>query len=107
MPTIFASMGEAAASATAAARTAGIINNQYLAGTQAYTAVVVAEQTALADAESELTGPAKRGNSSPASRWSRPSAAGGTPRGCRHPKIESDQPLNFSPIPAPDPNPVK
>jgi outer membrane protein TolC len=32
-----------------------IINNQYLAGTQAYTAVVVAQQTALTDAETALT----------------------------------------------------
>jgi NodT family efflux transporter outer membrane factor (OMF) lipoprotein len=32
-----------------------IINNQYLAGTVAYTAVVVAEQTALTDAETALT----------------------------------------------------
>jgi NodT family efflux transporter outer membrane factor (OMF) lipoprotein len=32
-----------------------VINNQYLAGTVAYTAVVVAEQTALTDAETALT----------------------------------------------------
>ena len=32
-----------------------IINNQFLAGTVAYTAVIVAEQTALTDAETALT----------------------------------------------------
>jgi NodT family efflux transporter outer membrane factor (OMF) lipoprotein len=42
-------------SAVKAARAAErIINNQYLAGTQAYTAVIVAENTALADAETAL-----------------------------------------------------
>ena len=42
----------AAASALGAER---IINNQYLAGTVAYTSVIVAEQTALADFETALT----------------------------------------------------
>ena len=32
-----------------------VLNNQYLAGTVAYTSVIVAEQTALSDAETALT----------------------------------------------------
>lgn len=99
--------GEAAASATAAAREAErIINNQYLAGTQAYTAVIVAEQTALADAESQLTVRQSQLVASVALIQ----ALGGGWDASRLPsseKIESDQPLDFSPIPAPDPHPVK
>jgi outer membrane protein TolC len=49
---ILAETANAQDPAVASAREAErIINNQYLAGTVAYTSVVVAEQTALADAE--------------------------------------------------------
>jgi NodT family efflux transporter outer membrane factor (OMF) lipoprotein len=98
---------QAAASATTAAREAErIINNQYLAGTQAYTAVIVAEQTALADAQTQL---AVRQSQLVASVALIQALGGGwnaaqlpTPE-----KVESDQPLNFSPIPAPDPHPIQ
>ncbi len=53
---ILAEQAQAEDAAVAAAREAQrIINNQYLAGTVAYTSVIVAEQTALADAETALT----------------------------------------------------
>jgi NodT family efflux transporter outer membrane factor (OMF) lipoprotein len=104
---ILAQQAQAAASATAAARDAErIINNQYLAGTQAYTAVVVAEQTALADSESQLTVRQSQLVASVALIQ----ALGGGWNAAQLPgpeQIESDQPLNFSPIPAPDPHPVK
>ncbi|HEY1794635.1 MAG TPA: efflux transporter outer membrane subunit [Stellaceae bacterium] len=97
----------AAASATAAAREAErVINNQYLAGTQAYTAVIVAEQTALADAENQLT----IRQSELVASVALIQALGGGWNAAQLPsseRIESDQPLNFSPIPAPDPHPVK
>jgi NodT family efflux transporter outer membrane factor (OMF) lipoprotein len=104
---ILAQQAQAAASATAAAREAErIINNQYLAGTQAYTAVVVAEQTALGNAETQLTVRQSQLVASVALIQ----ALGGGWNAAQLPtpeKIESDQPLNFSPIPAPDPHPVK
>lgn len=104
---ILAQQAQAAASATAAAREAArVINNQYLAGTQAYTAVIVAEQTALADAEAQLTVRQSQLVASVALIQ----ALGGGWNAAQLPtsgKIESDQPLNFSPIPAPDPHPVK
>jgi NodT family efflux transporter outer membrane factor (OMF) lipoprotein len=104
---ILAQQAQAAASATAAAREAErIINNQYLAGTQAYTAVIVAEQTALGDAESQLSVRQSQLVASVALIQ----ALGGGWNAAQLPssdKIESDQPLNFSPIPAPDPHPVK
>jgi NodT family efflux transporter outer membrane factor (OMF) lipoprotein len=53
---ILAAQQQVQEEAVAAAREAErIINNQYLAGTQAYTAVVVAQQTALTDAETLLS----------------------------------------------------
>jgi NodT family efflux transporter outer membrane factor (OMF) lipoprotein len=53
---LYAQEAKVQAAALAAAREAErILNNQYLAGTVAYTSVVVAEQTALADAESALS----------------------------------------------------
>jgi NodT family efflux transporter outer membrane factor (OMF) lipoprotein len=74
------------------------INNQYLAGTQAYTAVIVAETTALNDAVQAVN-----------IRQSRLVAAvaliealGGGWDASQLPaqeKIESDQPLNFNPLP--------
>jgi NodT family efflux transporter outer membrane factor (OMF) lipoprotein len=104
---ILAQQAQAASSATRAAREAErVINNQYLAGTQAYTAVIVAEQTALADAESELT---VRQSQLVASVALIQALGGGWNAGelPSSEKIESDQPLNFSPIPAPDPHPVR
>lgn len=104
---ILAQQARAAASATAAAREAErIINNQYLAGTQAYTAVIVAEQTALGDAETQLTVRQSQLVASVALIQ----ALGGGWNAAELPspeKIETDQPLNFSPIPAPDPHPIK
>jgi NodT family efflux transporter outer membrane factor (OMF) lipoprotein len=104
---ILAQQAQASASATAAAREAErIINNQYLAGTQAYTAVVVAEQTALGDAETQLTVRQSQLVASVALIQ----ALGGGWNAAQLPTpdmIEIDQPLNFSPIPAPDPHPVK
>lgn len=104
---ILRQQAQAAASATAAARDAErIINNQYLAGTQAYTAVIIAEQTALGDAQSELSIRQAQLVASVALIQ----ALGGGWNAAQLPsseKVESDQPLNFSPIPAPDRRPVK
>ncbi len=53
---ILAQQAEAQDAAVASAREAErIINNQYLAGTVAYTSVIVAEQTALSDAQTALS----------------------------------------------------
>src|ERR1700752_920806 len=100
---IFPQEGEVQDKAVAAAFEAErIINNQYLAGTVAYTSVIVAEQTALADAETAVN-----------IRQSRlvPSAAliqalGGGWDATHLPSrehIEEDAPLNFSPLPPPLP----
>jgi NodT family efflux transporter outer membrane factor (OMF) lipoprotein len=94
-------------SAVKAARAAeAIIRNQYLAGTQAYTAVIVAENTALADAESAVNIRQSRLVASVALI----EALGGgwdtsqipTPE-----KIENDVPLNFNPLPPTFPTPAK
>jgi len=86
-------------SAVKAARDAErIINNQYLAGTQAYTAVIVAENTALADAETALNIRQSRLVASAALI----EALGGSWDTSQLPnqeKIESDVPLNFNPLP--------
>jgi len=86
-------------SAVKAARSAeATINNQYLAGTQAYTAVIVAENTALADAESALNIRQSRLVASVALI----EALGGGWDAAQLPttdKIESDAPLNFNPLP--------
>ena len=86
-------------SAVRAARQAeATINNQYLAGTQAYTAVIVAENTALADAQSALNIRQSRLVASVAliealgGGWDASMIPGAD-------KIESDQPLNFNPLP--------
>ncbi|MFZ2003622.1 MAG: efflux transporter outer membrane subunit [Stellaceae bacterium] len=86
-------------SAVKAARQAeATINNQYLAGTQAYTAVIVAENTALADAQSALNIRQSRLVASVAliealgGGWDASQIPGAD-------KIESDQPLNFNPLP--------
>jgi NodT family efflux transporter outer membrane factor (OMF) lipoprotein len=85
--------------AVAAAREAvRIINNQYLAGTVAYTAVIVAEQTALTDAETALT---IRENRLVASA-SLIQALGGGWSAAELPnrdEIETRAPLDFNPLP--------
>ncbi|HEX5319401.1 MAG TPA: efflux transporter outer membrane subunit [Stellaceae bacterium] len=104
---ILAQQAEAAASALKAAREAErVITNQYKAGTVAYTAVIVAQTTALSDAEALVNIRQSRLVASVALI----EALGGGWDAAQIPspaKVESDQPLNFSPIPAPDPHPVK
>ena len=75
-----------------------IISNQYLAGTQAYTAVIVAEQTALTDAETALT---IRQNRLVASASLIQALGGGWNRQelPNREKIEAHAPLNFNPLP--------
>jgi NodT family efflux transporter outer membrane factor (OMF) lipoprotein len=94
-------------SAVKAARSAeAIIRNQYLAGTQAYTAVIVAENTALADAESALNIRQSRLVASVALI----EALGGGWNSSQIPtpeKIQSDVPLNFNPLPPTFPAPQK
>ncbi len=86
-------------SAVAAAREAvRVLNNQYLAGTIAYTSVIVAEQTALSNAETALT---IRQNRLVASASLIQALGGGwniaelPGRGA----IEEAAPLNFNPLP--------
>jgi len=85
--------------AVVAARSAEkTINNQYLAGTQAYTAVIVAETTALNDAVKAVNIRQSRLVASIALI----EALGGGWDSSQLPsqeKIESDQPLNFNPLP--------
>jgi NodT family efflux transporter outer membrane factor (OMF) lipoprotein len=86
------------AAVTAAYEAVRIINNQYLAGTVAYTSVIVAEQTALTDAETALT---IRENRLVASASLIQALGGGwnaadlSNRG----EIEQAAPLNFNPLP--------
>jgi NodT family efflux transporter outer membrane factor (OMF) lipoprotein len=91
--------------AVKAARSAeATIRNQFLAGTQAYTAVIVAENTALADQESALNIRQSRLVASVALI----EALGGGWDLSQLPtsdKIESDQPLNFNPLPPTFPTP--
>jgi NodT family efflux transporter outer membrane factor (OMF) lipoprotein len=103
---ILAQQADAQDKAVAAARQAeAIILNQYKAGTVAYTSVIVAQTTALGDEESALTIRQARLVASAALIQ----ALGGgwdtsqlpTPQ-----QIERDQPLNFSPFPAPGPPPL-
>jgi NodT family efflux transporter outer membrane factor (OMF) lipoprotein len=85
----------AVASAREAVR---VLNNQYLAGTVAYTSVIVAEQTALGDAESALT---IRQNRLTASA-SLVQALGGGWSVAQLPsreRVEDAAPLNFNPLP--------
>jgi NodT family efflux transporter outer membrane factor (OMF) lipoprotein len=75
-----------------------IITNQYLAGTVAYTSVIVAEQTALADAETAVTIRQSRLVASAALIQ----ALGGGWDASQLPgreQIEESAPLNFSPFP--------
>jgi NodT family efflux transporter outer membrane factor (OMF) lipoprotein len=96
---ILAQQADVQDKAVAAAREAErIINNQYLAGTVAYTSVIVAEQTALADAETAVNIRQSRLVASAAliqalgGGWD----AGQLPDRNR---IEENAPLNFSPFP--------
>jgi NodT family efflux transporter outer membrane factor (OMF) lipoprotein len=86
-------------SAVKAARQAeATINNQYLAGTQAYTAVIVAENTALADAETAVNLRQSRLVASVALI----EALGGSWDASQIPsddQIKSAVPLNFNPLP--------
>jgi NodT family efflux transporter outer membrane factor (OMF) lipoprotein len=85
----------AVASAREAVR---VLNNQYLAGTVAYTSVIVAEQTALGDAETALT---IRQNRLVASA-SLIQALGGGWNAAQLPSrgsVEDAAPLNFNPLP--------
>ncbi|MGH7030250.1 MAG: efflux transporter outer membrane subunit, partial [Stellaceae bacterium] len=85
--------------AVAAAREAQrVINNQYLAGTVAYTSVIVAEQTALADAETALNIRSSRLVASAALVQ----ALGGGWNAALLPsrgRIENEAPLDLNPLP--------
>jgi len=85
----------AVASAREAVR---VLNNQYLAGTVAYTSVIVAEQTALTDAETALT---IRQNRLTASASLIQALGGGwnTALLPNRDQIEEAAPLNFNPLP--------
>jgi NodT family efflux transporter outer membrane factor (OMF) lipoprotein len=94
------------AAVKAARQAEATINNQYLAGTQAYTAVIVAENTALGDAETAVNIRQSRLVASVALI----EALGGgwdTSQVPTPDKIESDQPLNFNPLPPTFPPPPK
>ncbi len=104
---ILAEEAKAQDSAVREARNAErIIFNQYRAGTVAYTSVIVAQTTALSDAEAALNVREGRLVDSVALI----EALGGGWNAAQLPtpaRIEQDQPMNFSPFPAPDPHPVK
>ncbi len=96
---ILAQQAQAEDAALAAARAAEkTINNQYLAGTQAYTAVIVAETTALNDAVQAVNIRQSRLVTSVAliealgGGWDTSQLPG-------QEKIEGDVPLNFNPLP--------
>jgi NodT family efflux transporter outer membrane factor (OMF) lipoprotein len=96
---IYAAEAKVQDAALAAAREAQrIINNQYLAGTVAYTSVIVAEQTALGDAETALT---IRENRLVASASLIQALGGGwdTSQLPNRGEIERAAPLNFNPLP--------
>jgi NodT family efflux transporter outer membrane factor (OMF) lipoprotein len=79
-----------------------ILNNQYLAGTVAFTSVIVADQTALADAETAVNIRQSRLVASAALIQ----ALGGGWDAAQLPnrdRIDEDAPLNFSPLPPPIP----
>jgi len=96
---ILGQQAEAEDAAVAAAREAErVINNQYRAGTVAYTAVIVAETTALADAEAALQIRQNRLTASVALIQ----ALGGGWNASQLPsreQIERDVPLDFNPLP--------
>jgi outer membrane protein TolC len=99
---ILAQQAEVQDKAVAAAREAErIINNQYLAGTVAYTSVIVAEQTALSDAETAVN----TGQSRLVASAALVQALGGGWDVSQLPsreQIEENAPLNFSPFPPPE-----
>lgn len=99
---ILAEQAQAQDAAVAAAREAErIITNQYKAGTVAYTNVIVAETTALADAENAVNIRQSRLVASVALIQ----ALGGGWDASQLPsrdRIERDNPLDFSPLPPPD-----
>ena len=79
---------------------ARILNNQYLAGTVAFTSVIVADQTALANAETAVNIRQSRLVASAALIQ----ALGGGWDVTQLPgrdRIEENAPLNFSPLPPP------
>ena len=96
---ILAQQAAAQDAAVASAREAErIINNQYLAGTVAYTSVIVAEQTALTDAQTALSIRQSRLTASAALIQ----ALGGgwdTAQLPSRERIDEDAPLNFNPLP--------
>ena len=96
---ILAEQAKALDAAVAAARSAErTINNQYIAGTQAYTAVIVAQTTALNDAVQAVNVRQSRLTASVAMIEA---LGGGWDASLlpRQDKIESDVPLNFNPLP--------
>jgi NodT family efflux transporter outer membrane factor (OMF) lipoprotein len=99
---ILADEAKVEASAVAAAREAErIIDNQYTAGTVAYTSVIVAEQTALTDAETAANIRQSRLVASVALIQ----ALGGGWEASQLPTrgaVERQNPLNFSPVPPSD-----
>ncbi len=99
---ILAQQEKAENDAVAAAREAErIINNQYLAGTVAYTSVIVAETTALTDAVTAVGIRQSRLIASVALIQ----ALGGGWDSSQVPsreEIENDSPLNFNPLPPAD-----
>jgi NodT family efflux transporter outer membrane factor (OMF) lipoprotein len=99
---ILAQQAEVQDKAVAAAfEAARIINNQYLAGTVAYTSVVVADQTALANAETAVN---IRQSRLVASAALIQALGGGwdTTQLPSRERIEENAPLNFSPFPPAD-----
>jgi NodT family efflux transporter outer membrane factor (OMF) lipoprotein len=86
------------AAAVSALEAVRIINNQYLAGTVAYTAVIVAEQTALTDLETALT---IREDRLVASASLIQGLGGGWNAGelPNREEIETRAPLDFNPLP--------
>jgi NodT family efflux transporter outer membrane factor (OMF) lipoprotein len=98
---ILAQQADVQDKAVAAAREAErIINNQYLAGTVAYTSVIVAEQTALADAETAVS---IRQSRLVASATLIQDLGGGWDASQlpSREQIDENAPLNFSPFPPP------
>ena len=96
---ILADQAKAQHAAVVAARSAEkTINNQYIAGTQAYTAVIVAQETTLTDSVQEVNIRQSQLTASVALI----EALGGGWQSSDLPtqdKIEGDVPLNFNPLP--------
>ncbi|MBV8888822.1 MAG: efflux transporter outer membrane subunit [Alphaproteobacteria bacterium] len=100
---VLAQQAAAEDAAVAAARQAeSIIENQYKAGTVAYTSVIVAQQTALANAETALNLRESRLTAAAALIQALGGGWDVTQLPARD-RIESDVPLDFSPLPPPLP----